>query len=105
MDLHPHMNDFEQLEQLTDSFVDRHIGPSDPEIREMLKFVGVASLEELVDRAVPRGIRTRQPLKLPPPSTEFAELSRLREIASKNRIFRSYLGMGYSDCITPPVIQ
>src|SRR5579885_1993412 len=87
------------------SFVDRHIGPSDADIREMLQVVGVSSLDELVSRTVPENIRTRKPLGLPAPSTEFDQLARLRKIAIRNKIFKTYLGMGYSDCITPPVIQ
>ncbi|MEO8428392.1 MAG: aminomethyl-transferring glycine dehydrogenase subunit GcvPB, partial [Verrucomicrobiota bacterium] len=88
-----------------DRFVRRHIGPGATEIQQMLEALGMPNLEALVDAAVPANIRLRQPLGLPPGRSEFGVLNELRAIASKNQIFRSYIGMGYSDCITPPVIQ
>src|SRR5687768_8956453 len=89
----------------TDPFVPRHIGPSDDEVREMLGVLGVASLEELIDQTVPPAIRLKKPLKLGPPRGERETLDELRKIASKNKVFRSFIGMGYYDTITPPVIQ
>jgi glycine dehydrogenase len=86
-------------------FARRHLGPSPAEQQEMLAALGVASLDALADRAVPAGLRLRHPLDLPPPATEFEALRRLRTLAAENRVHRSYLGMGYYDCITPPVIQ
>ena len=71
----------------------------------MLAVLGLSSLAELTDAAVPSGIRLRQPLQLPPPRTEAGALAALRTLASRNQVFRSYLGMGYSDCVTPAVIQ
>ncbi|WP_373693722.1 aminomethyl-transferring glycine dehydrogenase [Limnofasciculus baicalensis] len=71
----------------------------------MLKVLGFASLDELIDKAVPASIRLKQPLNLPTAQSEYAALAKLKEIASKNQVFRSFIGMGYHDCITPPVIQ
>jgi glycine dehydrogenase len=88
-----------------DSFLDRHLGPSNEEIAQMLKELGFSSLEELVDRTVPEAIRVRRPLKLEAPISESEVLEELREFASSNEAYRSYIGTGYSDCITPPVIQ
>jgi glycine dehydrogenase len=67
--------------------------------------LGYAGLDELIADIVPPGIRLDKELQLPAPLTEFEALARLKEIASKNQVFRSFIGMGYSDCITPPVIQ
>jgi glycine dehydrogenase len=87
------------------SFVPRHIGPSESETREMLAAIGVPSLDTLIDQTVPESIRLRRPLNLPAGLSEHAALSRLRSSISKNQVFRSYLGYGYSNCLTPPVIQ
>src|SRR5262249_57481569 len=66
--------------------------------------LGMGSLEQLVDRAVPKALRTQKPLAVPTARTETQVLEHLAELASRNQVFRSYLGMGYSGCITPPVI-
>jgi glycine dehydrogenase len=87
-----------------DSFIPRHIGSGSEQIRSMLETVGCASLDELVDAAVPAAIRTPRPLALGEPMTESAALTQLRGIAAKNRIARSMIGMGYHGTITPPVI-
>lgn len=87
-----------------DSFVHRHIGPREADVREMLATLGMSSLQELVDAAMPANIRLQRPLSLPAPMTEFEVLGRLRQLAQKNKVARSLIGMGYSDCITPPVI-
>ncbi len=71
----------------------------------MLATLGFDSLDALADRAVPADIRLRRPLNLPPPVSEFEALARLRAIAAENEVCRSFIGMGYYDCITPPVIQ
>ncbi|MGV3533257.1 MAG: glycine dehydrogenase, partial [Chthoniobacteraceae bacterium] len=89
----------------TDTFIRRHLGPSAEEVSAMLKTLGLDSVEALVDTAVPKAIRLEKPLALPPDRGEHETLAELRSIASRNKIFRSYLGQGYSDCITPPVIQ
>src|SRR6266404_3055302 len=88
-----------------DSFVRRHIGPGTEETREMLDVLGYSSLDALIDEAVPTQIRLKRPLNLPAARTEHDTLSALKEIATQNQVFRSYIGMGYHDCITPPVIQ
>ncbi|CAG0987775.1 partial Glycine dehydrogenase (decarboxylating), partial [Anaerolineae bacterium] len=87
------------------TFARRHLGPSPAEQQEMLAALDVASLEELTQRALPAGLRLRRPLNLSPAATEFAALRRLRTLAAENRVCRSYIGMGYHDCVTPPVIQ
>ncbi|MBI2892517.1 MAG: aminomethyl-transferring glycine dehydrogenase [Deltaproteobacteria bacterium] len=88
-----------------DLFVDRHIGPSDADVREMLGTLGLDSLEALVQSTVPQAIRRREPLRLPGPRGERDVLAELERMAAKNQVFRSFIGMGYHDCITPPVIQ
>ncbi len=87
------------------SFVPRHVGPSEDEIREMLAAVGYATLDDLIDATIPEAIRLRRPLAIHAGRTEHEALAALRSIARKNRIFRSFLGYGYADTITPPVIQ
>src|SRR5262249_12097486 len=82
----------------------RHIGPDEHERREMLKTVGAASLDALVDEAIPSRIRVPQPLDLPPGESEYQYLRDLRAIASKNRICRSFIGLAYYDCVPPSVI-
>ena len=89
----------------TDSFINRHIGPNSQEIDKMLKVLGFSSLDKLIDATVPQGIRLSKTLILPEAQSEYGALAQLKSIASKNQIFRSYIGMGYHDCITPPVIQ
>jgi glycine dehydrogenase len=95
---------FSSLEP-TDQFVRRHIGPSAGETAQMLHELGFASLDGLMDAVVPAGIRLPKPLQLPAGLAEYDALNALRAIARKNQVFRSFIGMGYSDCITPPVIQ
>ena len=87
------------------SFVHRHIGPRPAEIDEMLRVVDAASLEQLIDETVPAAIRLRHPLDLPAPLTEAAALAALRDLARRNRVCRSFIGMGFSGCHTPSVIQ
>ena len=89
----------------TDHFVRRHIGPSADEIAGMLKVAGCQSLGELIDNVIPAQIRLKQAPHLPAGWSEHAVLSELKAIAGRNQIFRSFIGMGYSDCVTPPVIQ
>jgi glycine dehydrogenase len=89
----------------TDTFVRRHVGPDEVEIGRMLQALGYRSLDELVDATVPESIRLGRPLALGPERSEYELLRELRTMMSRNRVFRSYLGMGYHDCIVPPVIQ
>ena len=92
-----------------DVFEHRHIGPSDTEVAEMVHQLGYTDLDQLTDDTVPAAIRLEEPLALTglegPPPGEFELIERLREIASRNRVARSCLGMGYSDVIVPSVIQ
>ncbi len=88
-----------------DTFARRHIGPDAPSQTAMLDLVGAGSLDEFIDQVVPEKIRLRQPLELPPALGESAALAELRQLATRNQVWKSYLGTGYHDCLTPPVIQ
>jgi len=87
------------------SFARRHIGPSEAEVTDMLSELGYESLAALIDAAVPKNIRLDRELKLPEPKSETEALAELRAISRKNKVARSFIGAGYYDCITPPVIQ
>jgi glycine dehydrogenase len=89
----------------TDTFAPRHLGPDAAAIAEMLAALGVDSLETLIDETVPAIIRRRTPLALPEAKGENALLDELRELAQKNEVFRSFIGMGYHGCVLPAVIQ
>ncbi|MES2387675.1 MAG: glycine dehydrogenase (aminomethyl-transferring), partial [Bacteroidota bacterium] len=84
-------------------FADRHIGSGEKDSEAMLAALGLSSVEELIKKTVPESIR-RSPMNLPPALDEQAYLAHIRELASANKIFRSYIGMGYYDTITPNVI-
>ena len=86
-------------------FIQRHIGPQPADVDKMLAALGMTSLAEFIDRTVPPGIKLNQPLAIEAVQSEYTVLNKLKEIASKNRVFRSYIGMGYANCITPTVIQ
>src|SRR5438876_7419429 len=88
-----------------ESFVPRHVGPNDGDVAGMLKTLGFPTLDELIDATIPRKIRLRAGLSLPKGLTETEVLTYFRALATKNLVFRSFIGMGYSDCVTPPVIQ
>jgi glycine dehydrogenase len=88
-----------------DRFADRHIGSSPEEVQEMLHVVGFPTLDAMIDAAIPLQIRLAKPLSLPPTGREHHVLAELKETMSKNEVWRSFIGMGYYDCITPPVIQ
>jgi glycine dehydrogenase len=85
-------------------FQSRHIGPDAHERDAMLRVVGAPSLDALIDEAIPARIRLTQPLNLPDGESEHHFLRELRQTAARNQIFRSFIGLGYSDCITPSVI-
>lgn len=91
--------------RVTDRFNDRHIGPSVEETRSMLTALGVPDLEALVDGAVPASIRANRSLDLPAARSENELLRDLRAIAQQNHVFRSFIGMGYYDTVTPAAIQ
>jgi glycine dehydrogenase len=88
----------------SDWFARRHIGPSREERDRMLETIGAASLDALIDEAIPASIRLDRPLDLPPPENEHQYLRRLGGVARRNKTFRSYIGLGYHDTITPGVI-
>src|SRR3989442_371064 len=94
-------------ERTTDfgSFARRHIGPSEEEMREMLRDVGFENLDALIAAAVPPNIRLDRELSLPEAKSETKARAELHAIAKKNKVARSFIGAGYYDCITPPVIQ
>src|SRR6266536_5481967 len=94
-----------ELLRHTDRFVDRHIGPRRDDSRQMLEELGFKSLEAMTDAVVPANIRLRRPLHLSAGRSEFGLLNELRSLAAKNQVFRSFIGLGYHDCITPPVTQ
>jgi len=87
------------------SFARRHIGIGPEEISEMLRVLKCDSIESLISQTVPADIRFSRALDLPPPQDEHQTLKTLKAMLSRNQIFRSCIGMGYSDCLTPPVIQ
>ncbi|KKX49720.1 aminomethyl-transferring glycine dehydrogenase [Sphingobacterium sp. IITKGP-BTPF85] len=88
-----------------EKFEDRHNGPRSVETREMLEFLGVDSLDQLIEQTVPAQIRAKQALQLPAALSEVAYLKRVKQIAEKNKVFKSYIGQGYFDVILPGVIQ
>jgi glycine dehydrogenase len=87
------------------SFIPRHIGPTDADVRAMLDLLGYDSLESLISATVPAAIRLQRPLAIHAAMSEHEALTNLRGIARQNKVNRSYLGLGYYDCVTPPVIQ
>lgn len=87
------------------SFAERHMGPRENELPEMLKAIGLNSLDELIHKTIPASIRLPKPLNLPSGISEAEYFSSIREIASKNKIFKTYIGMGYYDTFMPAVIQ
>ena len=98
----------EELIEPSDDFARRHLGPDEHDVAAMLAEIGIGSLDELIDQTLPAEIRSREPLRLtglPAPLGESAAIERLRGYASRNRVLRSCIGMGYSDTLVPPVIQ
>jgi glycine dehydrogenase len=87
------------------SFADRHIGPSQHEVATMLTAIGVGSIDELIDGAVPANIRSDEPLDVAGPLAEHEAIDLLRRIADQNDVYRSFIGMGYYGTITPGVIK
>ena len=85
----------------TDHFVNRHIGPKAEQVKEMLAAIGASSLEELIDQTIPTSIRRRGKLNLPEAQSEYNYLRELRKKAANNKVFRSYIGMGYYNTIVP----
>jgi glycine dehydrogenase len=86
-------------------FADRHIGPSRDEQAKMLAYLGYSSLDDLTQAAVPRSIRTSDPLDLPAAASETEVVAELRELAGRNQVLTQMIGLGYSDTVTPAVIR
>jgi glycine dehydrogenase len=95
------MNLFEQQSR---EFASRHIGPNEHEREQMLKTIGINSLDELIDRTIPASIRDRKKLKIEGPVSEYEYLSSLKQVAAKNKVYKSYIGQGYFNTIVPSVI-
>src|SRR5210317_994524 len=89
---------------LSNNFIERHNGPRASEIPQMLEDVGVNSIDELINKTLPTSIRMKGDLKLPEGMNELEYLDHLKEIGAKNKIFKTYIGMGYYGTITPGVI-
>lgn len=89
----------------TDSFASRHIGVSEKDIEVMLRKIGVSTLDELIDKTIPANIRLKEPLALPPAMTEYEFSKHIAELAGQNKLFTTYIGMGWYNTITPAVIQ
>ena len=89
----------------TDSFVLRHIGPSENEVNEMVKIIGVSSVDELINMTIPSDIRLKNNLGLPKALSEFEYLTHIQELANKNKLYKNYIGLGYHPTILPSVIQ
>ncbi|MGB4851159.1 MAG: aminomethyl-transferring glycine dehydrogenase [Ignavibacteria bacterium] len=87
-----------------DKFVNRHIGPDEVQVKEMLDVVGVNSLDQLINETIPSQIKLNKKLKLEEPLSEYKFLENLKSVSSKNKIYKSYIGMGYYPTITPQVI-
>ena len=92
------------MAEATTGFASRHIGPRGADVGRMLDVVGAASLDALMDEAIPAGIRLPAPLDLPDAESEAAFLTRMRGLAARNEPWRSFIGLGYYGCVTPPVI-
>ncbi|MBP7477075.1 MAG: aminomethyl-transferring glycine dehydrogenase [Chitinophagales bacterium] len=86
-------------------FKKRHIGIQENDLNAILAAVDTNSIDQLIEETVPNSIRLKQPLNIAPGQTEYFYLSNLKKIASKNKVFKSYIGLGYNDVILPPVIQ
>ncbi len=89
----------------TDSFVLRHVGPRDRDIEKMVKTIGVSSLDELIDKTIPADIRLKDNLDLPVALSEYEYMAHIKELSIKNKLFKSYIGLGYHPTILPGVIQ
>lgn len=87
-----------------EQFITRHVGPRSEDVEEMLKVIGVKSVDELIEQTVPASIRLKKTLDLPEPLSEDEFLEKVKAVAVKNKLFRSFIGQGYYDTISPAVI-
>ena len=92
------------INMANDKFVMRHIGPRDHEIQEMLGSIGVSSMDELISQTVPENIRLEKPLNLEDGLTERQYYRKILALAAQNKVYNTYIGMGFYDTITPAVI-
>jgi glycine dehydrogenase len=90
---------------ITDKFVNRHNGPREKDVTAMLSKIGLKSVDELIDQTIPSAIRLKTPLALPKGMSEYQYHQHLRTLAAKNKVFKTYIGLGYNNTIVPPVIQ
>jgi glycine dehydrogenase len=90
--------------QYAEKFESRHIGPNAQQVEEMLKVINASSVDDLIDQTIPANIRLKRPLNLPAAKSEFDFLRELKQLAAKNKVYRSYIGTGYYNTITPGVI-
>lgn len=89
----------------TNTLCNRHIGPDESDVKKMLEKIGVHSLDELINQVIPADIRLKEPIELPEPLTEYAYGKHMAELAAKNKLYATYIGMGWYNTITPAVIQ
>ncbi len=89
----------------TDAFALRHLGPRETDLNQMFKTIGVANLDQLIFETIPNDIRLKNELDLDAPMSEYEYLSHIQELGKKNKIFKSYIGLGYHPAIVPAVIQ
>jgi glycine dehydrogenase len=90
---------------ITNNFINRHNGPRAGEIEKMIEKIGVSSVDELIDQTVPKAIRLKEPLKMGKGLNEYEYLNHLKSLGAKNKVYKTYIGMGYYNTITPGVIQ
>jgi len=90
---------------LTNNFTRRHNGPNDFDMPEMLNIAGVENLDQLIDETLPKSIRTYKPLNLPNGINEYEYVTHLRSLAAMNKLYKTYIGMGYYNTIVPGVVQ
>lgn len=95
----------DKIRENPNQFKRRQIGPRESDLQEMLKVVHAESLNSLIDETIPANIRLKQPLNIPEPLSEYEYLKEAKKLAAKNKLFKSYIGMGFYNTITPPVIQ
>ncbi|MDX8386421.1 MAG: hypothetical protein R8M11_07900, partial [Gallionella sp.] len=88
-----------------DQFINRHNGPGEQDIKAMLHKIGAPSLNALIEQTIPAAIRLKQPLNLADGMSEHAYHQHLRDMAAKNKLYKSYIGLGYFNTIVPAVIQ
>ena len=90
---------------ITNNFARRHNGPQPAEVEKMLKVIGVGSIDELIDKTIPAKIRFKEPLDLPQGMNEYEYFTMLKAMASKNKMYATYIGQGYYNTIVPAVLQ